>query len=66
MTAIDAGVVVTVFGAILACYVRLNGRMDDTEDCVEGELKRFKEGLDAFEKKVIDRLARIETKLEEK
>lgn len=63
---IDAGIVVTLFGAVLACYVKLNGRIDNTEDCVEGELRRFKVGLDAFEKKVIFRLACIETKLEKK
>ena len=66
MTAIDAGIVVTLFGALIACYVKLNGRIDTTEDCVETELRRFKEGLDVFQREVIDRLARIETKLEEK
>jgi len=66
MTAIDAGVVVALFGALIACYVKLNGRIDTTEDCVETELRSFKESLDAFQIKVIDRLARIETKLEGK
>jgi len=64
--AIDVGVVVSLFGAIIGCYVVLSKRQDKTEDCVESELKEFKKCLNAFQQVVIDRLARIETKLEAK
>jgi len=66
MTAIDVGVVVSLFGAVIGCYVVLTGRMKKTEDCVESELRSFKECLNGFQKEVIDRLARIETILEVK
>ena len=64
MTAIDIGVVVTLFGAVLASYVTLSERMKKTEGCVGNELKHFTEALNKFREQVIDRLARIETKLE--
>ena len=57
------GAVTTILGAIITLIYWVHKRTKDTEDCVEGRLETMQEALHNFEKEVIDRLARIETKI---
>lgn len=66
---IDAGTLITITlflsGAIIGAYAFVFKRTKDTEDCVESELAKTREALRIFREDVIDRLARIETKIED-
>lgn len=68
---VDASVVIAIFLALIAFYTNvskrideLTGRMKTTEDCVESELKdfreKFTESLNAFKLEVTNRLTAIE------
>jgi len=61
---IEAVVVCALFGSVITCYVTLNKRVQNSEDCVEEKLTGMQNYLHEFQKDVIDRLARIETKVE--
>lgn len=66
---IELGTLITVLlflvGAIIGAYGYVFRRTKDVEDCVEGRLEKMQAALHNFEKNVIDRLARIETKIED-
>ena len=58
------GVLTTIIGIIVGLVYWVQKRTKDTEDCVEGQLRTMQESLHKFREDVIDRLARIETKIE--
>jgi len=62
-TIIDAGIVVALFSAVVACYVTLTKRVQDNEDCIEGKLEEFSKTLNDFKIEVAERLTAIETHL---
>jgi len=66
----DWAVVAFLVGLIAGCYAYIRAvdyrsadKRETLEDCVEQKLDTVQKSLDGFEKKVIDRLARIETSL---
>ena len=70
MTALDWGIVGGLIVLISGCYAytrtvdhRGADKRKALEDCVESKLEKVQKSLDGFEKEVIDRLARIETKI---
>ena len=64
VTTLDVCVLTTVLLAIIGCYVYVHERTKDIESVVGGELSKTREALRIFREDVIDRLARIETKIE--
>ena len=70
MTVLDWGIIAFLLTLIAGCYGytrmvdhRGADKRKEVEDCVEAKLNEVQKSLDGFEKKVIDRLARIETSL---
>lgn len=68
----DIGVVISLFIAIMGCYVYVHKVQNDTnkamkerEDCLETEISKLSDKLDGFKEAVIDRLARLETMVRE-
>jgi hypothetical protein len=67
MSGFDVAAVIAIFSALIAShqYVTrrletLTERMKNTEDCVETEIKGFKDALNAFKLEVTNRLTAIE------
>jgi len=72
MTALDMGIIISIFVAIIGCYVYVQRKTDELSaaqkgqnDCVEEEIKKLRLTLEEFKLDIATRMTRLETLLGE-